>query len=127
MSYYKDGNLIGYIIFYIDDNVIRIVDILAENKGQSIFKELIDNLIIYSGKEKVGAIICSTLNGNNILKKVFRHNGFIKIDTFSLKQIFPKTNNQKPFHVFISKEAVGSKDIFNPENWYVTGLVTEGN
>jgi len=126
LLYYKDDKLIGYIIFKINDNVIRVVDILAENKDQSIFKVMIDNLIIYSKKEKIGFIICSTLKGNKILKKVFHRNGFIKIDTFSLKKIFSKTNNQKPFHVFISKKVVVSKDIFNPENWYVTGLVTEG-
>ena len=127
LSYYKDGKLIGYIIFYINkNNVINIVDILAESRDSSTFEELIDNLIIYAKKEKVGLIMCSTLNGNNILKKVFRHTGFIKINMFSFKKIFSKINNQKPFHIFISKSVVTSKDILDPENWYITGLVTEG-
>jgi len=127
LTYYKDGKLIGYIIFYINKkNVLRIVDILAESRDISIFEELIDNLIIYSKKEKVGIIMCSTLNGNEILKKIFRHNGFINYNIFAFRKRFSKANNEKPFHIFISKSVLTSKDIFDPENWYVTSIVAEG-
>jgi len=43
----------------------------------------------------------------------------------SFKNIFFKTNNQKPLYIFVSKSLVTSKNVFDPENWYVTDLVSE--
>jgi hypothetical protein len=106
--------------------MLSIVDILAANRNKSIFKDLIDNLIIYAKTEKVQAIGCSTLKGNKLLGKVFRSSGFINYNILPFKRIFKKSHRQKPFHVFLSRHISTSKKALAPKNWYITSLVKEG-
>jgi len=122
----KDGELVGYIIFYKHNNMLSIIDILAANRNRSIFKDLIDNLIIYAKTEKVQAIECSTLKGNKLLGKVFRSSGFINYNIFPFRKISIRSHRQKPFHVFVSTHILASKEALVPKNWYITDLVKEG-
>jgi len=127
LTLYKDERLVGYIIFYLTkNNNLRIEDILAEEKDSSIFVQLLAQMVLLAKREKVGAIVFSTLKGNRILTEVFRKSGFLYKEALSIKNIFSKNKEENPFHVYISGSVPDFQKAYEPANWYITGLVKEG-
>ena len=128
LTLFKEEKMIGYIIFYkSEQNIFHIVDILAERKKNSIFSRLINELKILSKEENVSGILCSTLKGNEILKKVFQKNNFLRKDSSKFQNIFSiKKTEDRPFHIFTSSAVVNPQKASIPSNWYITDLVKEG-
>ena len=125
---YDRGSLIGYIIFYeAKDTMIHVMDILVDRKDEVIFSELIQALILYAKKKGAGAVRCTTLSHNMLLKKMFRKNGFVSFNpTHSIGMFTSKNKRQNPFNVFVSETVDTSGDILDPCNWYITDLIKEG-
>lgn len=124
--YYKGNQIIGYAIISINkNNACMIEDILAEKKDMSVFDTIISYLI-WHAKENMGAdaVSCNTSAGNKILKDVFVKNKFIDIEKF--RRIIKRKKNTKAFHVYVSPDIRNKKDNLDPQNWYITDLVSEG-
>lgn len=128
LTLYQDEKLVGYVIFYrTNNNNFRIEDILAEGKDDSIFMQLLSQMVLVGRREGVGAIVCSTLKGNKFLAEVFRKSYFLCKESLSMKNIFSKKKEEKPFHVYVSEGITELQKAYEPSNWYITGLVKEGN
>jgi len=122
---YEGRSLVGYIIYYwTKENVIRIVDILADKKDETVFADLLRSLMAYARDKKADAVKCTTTRGNMLLRKVFRRNGFIP-DISEYKRLLEREKIH-PFNVFVSETVQSSEKILNPSNWYVTDLIKEG-
>lgn len=118
---------IGYVIFYLNsNNVFRVVDVMADQKQVALFTRLFRELVAIARKEKVGAVVCSTVEGNTLLREVLRKSGFVCLESLSfLKRQAAKTE-EKPFLVYVSESIPDYQRAYDPANWYITALVKEG-
>lgn len=124
--YYKDNQIIGYAIISLNkNNACMIEDILVEKRDSTVFDTII-SYVIWHAKENMGAdvVSCNTLTGNKMLKAVFIKNKFIDIE--KLRRIIERKKTIKAFHLYVTPDVQNKKDIFDPQNWYITDLVSEG-
>jgi GNAT acetyltransferase-like protein/acetyltransferase (GNAT) family protein len=124
--HYKNAELIGYIIFYLDQkNIIRIVDILVDNLNKEIFKNLILNLKKYAIANNVNSVSCSIMLSNKKMKNIFHNCGFIGDRLLKKKYSFSKTKEIFDFYAYLP-EKLKDEESIDPKNWYVTDLLKEG-
>lgn len=128
---YRQGkSLKGYVIFCIlKGNILKIVDIFADDKDERIFKSMLKQLIFWAVENQMDVIQCLTSSKNLFLRRVFSSCGFLPRFNISRFMNFYKTNlsQRLPFHVFISDSVVNTHpDILNTGDWYMTELVFEG-
>ena len=122
---YKENRLVGYAIISLNhNNAFLIEDILAEKSDMSIFDEIISYLIWYAKDAGVAAVSCGTLEGNAILKSIFARNKFVDVEAFRSR--ITRKERSKEFHVFFSPEIKCKQNPLDPQNWYITNLVSEG-
>lgn len=125
LFYYKQKRLVGYAIFTMNKyNVCEITDILVDNGDASLFKIIIDYLVHHVRDIGGSAVLCRTLLNNLILKKVFSETRFLNM--YKIRRILARQENPLAFHVYVSKDIESKNDPFEPQNWYVTDLLTEG-
>lgn len=127
LTIFNNETLLGYIIFFKNTRkAFRIVDILAHQKDIFLFVRLLSEMIILAQKEKVGAVVCSTLEGNVLLRTALRKSGFLCREAFSLKQHLIGNKDEKSFLFYLTEQIPDHARASNPATWYITSLVKEG-
>ncbi|MEA3287589.1 MAG: hypothetical protein U9Q77_09480, partial [Candidatus Marinimicrobia bacterium] len=126
LCYYEANILKGYIIYTIQDRIIYIIDILAENKNISIFKRLIERLKDESHKQHYSQIKCYTASKNKFLIDILRDSKLIDFkELFSIKK---SDHNNRPTQIFVyvSDEVNTDQNLWENQHWYITDLIKEG-
>ena len=127
LCYFDDDSLVGYIIFnHTQNDSIRIVDILADKKKNHIFNKLLSEILLHAQTEKVGAVVCSTLTGNKLLRSVLRKNHFLCREAFTLNSSLRTKNDQNHFLIYLSEKLDNHQKANDTSAWYITDLVKEG-
>lgn len=123
---YENNNLIGYLIFYTDKkNIIRIVDMIADNRDEKIFRNLLENLKKHAVEKNVFSVSFSTLLSNNKLKNIMKKAHFVRNKYFNFKSKSSKKKKIMDFYAYFPENLVEDKS-FDPNHWYITDLAKEG-
>jgi hypothetical protein len=123
---YKDGKLLGYIIYTIQDGIVHLVDILVDRKDKVIFQELFDQLRHLSRSNGYKLMKCHTLSKNHFLVDQLREGKFLNYANLFARLKKDKHEQPMQFFVYISDEVKLKKDVWDNQNWYFTDLVKEG-
>ncbi|MEN6473044.1 MAG: hypothetical protein ABFD81_03445 [Syntrophaceae bacterium] len=123
----EDEKIIGYVIFYLNsNNVFRVVDVMADQKQVALFTRLFRELVAIARKEKAGAVVCSTVEGNKLLREVLRKSGFVCRESLSFTKHQTGKSDEKSFLIYVSESIPDYQRAYDPANWYITALVKEG-
>ncbi|MCF7824331.1 MAG: GNAT family N-acetyltransferase [Candidatus Marinimicrobia bacterium] len=126
LCYYEENILQGYIIFSRQDTDLYIVDLLANQKDNSIFINMFDHLKSYGIEKACHRIKCHTPSLNKFLIQVLSVAKFVNYaDLFTLN-IFKQKTPPKQLFVYVSDEIESEKDIWDNGYWYFTDIVKEG-
>jgi hypothetical protein len=124
--------LLGYIILKVRNGAVKhgvIEDIVANNLDINIFLRLLSEAKHFFNQEGCAAIIFPTLEANKTLTDVLTKGGFVnsRIIYRLLNVLFHrKMPEQEEFLLNITQKDIDETIIFNPKNWYFTGLFFEG-
>jgi len=126
LGLYDKKRMVGYVVFYRDGHhVMRVVDILADNKSVGIFCQLLGNLTALATRERAAAVSCTTLAGNRILRNALKKSRFVRRDIMSDIRNWRK-KKEMPFHVYVKGITSEYPGALERRNWYITELVMEG-
>ncbi len=98
--------IIGYIVYYVNNDIFHIIDMLSLDLG-NFLDILIAKFIIYSRKESI-SLISIAYFGNNLIKEKLRKFGF-----------YAREKRRKV--LFYKKKSLDPRDCMfaNNENWYL--------
>jgi len=126
LCYYDGGVLKGYVIYTIQDKTIHIVDILAGNKEELIFKIMLEGLKTEGRKLALSQIKCYTASQNQFLVEVLGSSKLINYTGLFSRKNAPKNKPATQIFVYISDELKADHDVWDNNSWYITDLIKEG-
>ncbi|MBI5586778.1 MAG: GNAT family N-acetyltransferase [Deltaproteobacteria bacterium] len=103
----EKGSLTGYIVYYIDENVAYIADMLCDRDIKNAVKTLLSEFCIQMRKDSVGSVSIRYLGASSVEAQIKGMN------------FFEDKRNETRVYVFCPPSQTESGFILNSENWYI--------
>jgi hypothetical protein len=125
LTMHGDDGLLGYVISYVQNDTLYVVDLLVAGASTELFRCLLTALTRRARELGVVRIHCLALRRSRLLPRVLRSAGFV--DTAELSPVaWIKRVPPRQFFLYIPEELRHEPRFTDHANWYITELVLEG-
>ncbi len=126
LCYYEGQNLLGYLIYTIEAQIVHIVDVLVSGKNPEIYNRLYEELKIISKEAGLSQIKCSTASKNQFLIERLSASKFRNFQQLFWRIKFSKKEQVSQLFVYLSEDIMTDQDPWDNQLWYITDLMKEG-
>jgi hypothetical protein len=125
LTMWGDDGLLGYAIFFVQEDDLHVVDVLVDGARADLFSDLLAALVGRGEELRLARVKCLTLKRSELLPGWLRKGGLVDASALAPHAILRKPPPRQ-FFVYIPEELRTEPRITGNADWYITALVMEG-